>query len=325
MNNKTERQFTALVLVSVILGACAKNDEPYRVVGQLESDRIEITAEFNEPITERPVKEGQWVSTGDVLYQQDTQRIESRIDEAAAVAKRVEAQLAEIVRGPRKELIAASRAELSGSEKELAFRQIEYARANKILTQQLGSEEQVDKAKASLDAAEANLKASRAKLEELLNGATTEELDQAEQLVNETRARLASLQIDFERYRTTAPTDSLVDSLLFEPGERPQPGQPIAILLSGKQPYARVYVPEPLRVKLRPGMRATVYADGLAEPVPGTIRWIASESAFTPYFALTERDRGRLSFIAKIDIDDRKERLPDGIPVNVEFAIDTDQ
>ena len=48
---------------------------------------------------------------------------------------------------------------------------------------------------------------------------------------------------------------------------------------------------------------------------------MAHEAAFTPYFALTERDRGRLTYLAKIDIDDRSERLPDGVPVEVELLL----
>ena len=49
----------------------------------------------------------------------------------------------------------------------------------------------------------------------------------------------------------------------------------------------------------------------------------ASDAAFTPYYALTERDRGRLSYEAKVDLTGDRERLPDGIPVEVEFLVDS--
>jgi HlyD family secretion protein len=93
------------------------------------------------------------------------------------------------------------------------------------------------------------------------------------------------------------------------------------VFLSGAQPYARVYIPESMRVSIAPGTPARVHVDGLAEPINGRVRWVASEAAFTPYFALTERDRGRLSFAAKVDIepDAALGRLPDGVPVEVEF------
>jgi HlyD family secretion protein len=72
---------------------------------------------------------------------------------------------------------------------------------------------------------------------------------------------------------------------------------------------------------VKPGTEARVFVDGLEDSLTGRVRWVASESAFTPYFALTERDRGRLSFTAKVDILDAAERLPDGVPVEVELLL----
>ena len=97
------------------------------------------------------------------------------------------------------------------------------------------------------------------------------------------------------------------------------------ILLAGEQPYARVYVPENLRVKVQPGTPARIFVDGLENPIAGRVRWVSSEAAYTPYFALTERDRGRLSFVAKVDISEERDRLPDGMPVEVEFLFDGTQ
>ncbi|MDH3955033.1 MAG: hypothetical protein OEV03_12475, partial [Gammaproteobacteria bacterium] len=56
-------------------------------------------------------------------------------------------------------------------------------------------------------------------------------------------------------------------------------------------------------------------------PLAGRVRWVAHEAAFTPYFALTERDRGRLTYLAKVDIEEQQERLPDGVPVEVKLLL----
>ena len=58
----------------------------------------------------------------------------------------------------------------------------------------------------------------------------------------------------------------------------------------------------------------------MSAPVDGRVRWVASDPAFTPYYALTERDRGRLTYVAKVDITEERQRLPDGVPVEVEFV-----
>jgi HlyD family secretion protein len=148
-------------------------------------------------------------------------------------------------------------------------------------------------------------------------------LTQAEQALRQAEARRDYLQVDVERHEVRAPVAGIVDSRLFEPGERPAGGQPVLILLGGVQPYARVYVPEAIRVNIGPGTAARIFVDGLEEVLDGRVRWVSSESAFTPYYALTERDRGRLSYLAKVDLVGRRDRLPDGVPVEVEFLSDS--
>ena len=103
------------------------------------------------------------------------------------------------------------------------------------------------------------------------------------------------------------------------------PGQAVLVMLSAAQPFARVYVPEHLRVHVRTNMAVDIYVDGLDAAIDGRVRWVASEAAFTPYFALTERDRGHLSYLAKVDLTEQRERLPDGVPVEVDLLLETSE
>jgi HlyD family secretion protein len=308
-----------------LLVACSTSEESARVVGELASDRIEISAETNEPIVEILVSEGQSVTAGQVLVRQDTARAASRLAEAEAALAQQQARLDELVRGPRREQIAAARASVEGASQELAYRQSELARIREVHTKGLASAEALDAAKAALDAATANHKLALAQLEERLTGTTIEELQQAEQAVNQAAARRDSATVDLERHTLTSPVDGITDSRLLELGERPVQGQPVMVVLGGKQPYARVFVPEDFRVRVSAGVDALIHVDGLMAPIPGRVRWISSEAAFTPYFALTERDRGRLSYVAKVDIHEERDRLPDGMPVEVQFLVDSDK
>jgi HlyD family secretion protein len=306
-------------LTGALLGACDASDEAHRVVGELASDRLEITAEFSEPIVEIVTAEGAAVSKGQILVRQDTSRAEARLAEVESALLQQQARLDELVRGPRSEQISAARANVEGATQELAFRKSELLRVRDVHAKGLASAELLDSAKAAVDSAQANYKLVLAQLEERLAGTTIEELEQAEQGVKQVMARRDSAAIDLDRHVLRAPLDGLLDSRLFELGERPAPGQPVVIVLSGEQSYARVYVPEALRVRIKAGTEARIHVDGLDAAVEGRVRWIASDPAFTPYYALTERDRGRLSYVAKVDITEQRERLPDGVPVEVEF------
>ena len=110
----------------------------------------------------------------------------------------------------------------------------------------------------------------------------------------------------------------MVDKVLYRIGERPAPGTTIAIVLDSSRTYARVYVPEHLRTRVTPGVSIVVRIDGEASAFSGTVRWVSSDATFTPYFALTEHDRSRLSFLAEIDIPDAAD-LPSGVPLQADF------
>lgn len=311
-----------IILSALAVSACDARDDQNRVIGELTSDRIELSAEFNEPIVEILVAEGEHVSAGKMLLRQNDARARARLAEAEAVFLQSKARRDELVRGPRAEQITAGRANVEGATQELQFRRNEQKRIVDIHARGLASAEALDRANAMLDAAQANLKLRLAQLEELLAGTTIEELSQAEQAVNQTAARRDAAKIDVDRHAILAPVDGVVDSRLFELGERPVAGQALVIMLSGEQVFARVYVPEHLRARVSAGTKARIFVDGLDEAIAGHVRWISSEAAFTPYFALTERDRGRLSFVAKIDISEERARLPDGVPVEVELVLE---
>ena len=309
-----------LVMFAIACTACTTADESTRIVGQLESDRVELVAEFAEPIVERLVAEGEAVSAGQIILRLDDGRARARMIEFQAGLEQHRARLDELTRGPRAEQIVAEQANVAGARRDLDFRRIEYERALKVHERQLASPESLDRAQAALDSAQATLEFHEARLDELLSGTTVEELRQAQSAVDQAEARLAMARIDLERHEIVAPVDGIVDSLPFETGERPTQGLPVAVMLAGTQPFARTYVPEPMRTDVAVGDTANVYVDGIDTPFTGRVRWIANDAAFTPYFALTEHDRGRLSFFAKIDIVDATRRLPDGVPVEVEFA-----
>lgn len=316
------KEHTLILLAALAISACESTDNTNRVVGELASDRIELTAKFAEIILDIPVAEGESVRVGQVLLRQDDARAKARLRDFEGGHLQAKARLDELVRGPRSEKISAARAMVEGATQDLEFRESELSRVKEIHARDLASAEALDTALAAFDAAQANLKFNLAQLEELLAGTTIEELTQAEQQVEQAAARVDAARIDVDNHQQISPVNGIVDSRLFEPGERPLAGQPMLVLLDGKQPHARVFIPEQIRVRIKPGTAAKIYVDGLDTPISAEVRWVSSDPAFTPYFALTERDRGRLSYMAKIDITESRDRLPDGVPVEVELELD---
>jgi len=301
----------------LLLASC--EELPPQAVGQLESDRIELVAEYSELITSIDVTEGDIIAAGTIVLQQDAARIDLRIEEAQANIRRIEAILAEQINGPRKKTIDAAKANLNAAQIERDYRANELDRLSVLRARNLTSIESVDSAENLLNAAGERVELVTAQLAELEAGTRPEQIEQTTQQLAQARAQLANLNLDRQRLAITSTTGGIVDSLLFELGERPRVGDVVAVLLSGDQPYARLYIPEPMRVQIRPGSQLQVAVDGLPNTLTGTVRRIESEATFTPYFALNERDRTRLSYVAEVTLPNLPERLPDGVPVQAVF------
>ena len=309
----------ALLTIPLLAILTACEEPPVQAVGQLESDRIELVAEFSELITAIEVTEGDVLAAGAVVLRQDDARIDIQIEESLANIRRIEAILAEQVSGPRVETIDAAKANLRAAQIEKDYRERELSRLTGLRERSLTSAESVDAAQNLLNAAQARIELVGAQLAELVSGTRPEQIDQTNEQLAQARAQLASLQLDKSRFVINSTAGGIVDSLLFEIGERPRVGDVVAVLLGGDQPYARLYIPESMRVQIRPGSQLQIAVDGLPGTLTGTVRRIAAEAAFTPYFALNERDRGRLSYVAEVTLPSMPERLPDGIPVQAVF------
>jgi HlyD family secretion protein len=298
------------------LAAC-RAERDGQMVGTLERDRVEVKVESSEPIVAREVHDGQAVAAGELLLRQDPARLQARLDQAAAQREQAAARLAELQRGPRQEVIRETRARLAAAEAEAVNARTEFERAQAVFERGLASEGVRDQAETRWKTAVAAEQAVRESLQAQLQGTTVEELDQAEAALAATEAQLAQARLDLERTELRAPVDGVVDKLLFQVGERPPAGTTVAVLLDRSRVFARFYVPEPLRARVVPGVELKVVVDGVAREFSGTVRWVSADASFTPYFALTEHDRSRLSYLAELDLPEAAE-LPSGVPLVVQ-------
>lgn len=303
----------ALLVILLALAGCGDPDE-YPVVGTLERDRIAMAAELAEPVAAIHVREGEQVEPGDVLIEQQTDRAEADLARREAAADRARGRLEELLRGPRQEAIDEARARLVAAESALETARAELQRVQPLQERDLASESQLDSVRNARDQARGEVDAARASLAALIEGTTAEELEQARAALREAEALVERQRLTLGRLTITAPRTAYVESLPFELGETPRAGDPLILLRALDQPpYARVYVPAALHRQFQPGARVQVRIEGHGER-PGRVRYLATEASFTPYFALTEEDAGRLSYLAEIDLE-KADALPSGLPV----------
>lgn len=306
------------LLIIPLLTACGQQDAS-QALGTLERDRVTLSATSNEIIRQLPVAEGNQVSVGDVLVELDATEQKAVLAQSLAQQAQAQAALAKLTHGERIEDIAVAKAQLDSARAQLTEAQQTYRRVAELVSKSLLSQSELDRVKASRDTAQAELASATEQLTKLTAGARIEDIDQARAQLAAAQAQVALQQQKLAQLTVTATRDGILDNLPYHLGERVPSGAVVAVLQSNGAPYARVYVPERIRARFTPGRSVTVHVDGTQSSYQGTVRWVATEPSFTPYYALTENERARLMYLAEIDLPADAHNLPSGVPAQVDF------
>lgn len=312
---RSEPRSVALAAAMLVLAAC-RADAP-QALGTLEWDRVTLPAPVAEKIVRIDVREGQQVVAGAPLLQLELTRTQSQLAAAQAQATQRREALAELRAGPRGEAIAQARASLAAAQAQARDADAYYARLQPLGRQRLVAASEVDRARAASQSARAQVRVAQAALLELERGTRAEQVAQGEAAVAAADAQARVQAVTLEKLDIVAPRAGRIDSLPYKLGDQAPVGAPLAVMLVGEAPYARVYLPQALRNRLKVGDTVQVRLDGQKKAYTGRVRMIRSEPSFTPYFALTGQDAERLSYLAEISLGKEAASLPVGAPLQV--------
>ncbi|WP_434355216.1 HlyD family efflux transporter periplasmic adaptor subunit [Parasalinivibrio latis] len=312
----TSTKSIMILLAGFFLSGC-QQQEVNVALGTLEMDRYLVTAPQSETLVTLDVKEGQEVKKGQGIGRLDGTLAASELNRTKAALVGAKARLAELESGPRKEDIAVAVARVVGAEATLEDAVKHFTRTQSLVKRGVQGKAELDSARALRDNSEARLEEARQQLALLKAGTRAEQIEQAKMSVEEAQSKVEAAQHKYDDTLLTAPANGWIDSLPWFQGERIPAGAPVAVLLADRSPYARVYVPEPDRINLKVGQQLDVQVDGSETVFEGHVRWISSESVFTPYFALTENDRARLMYEMEVQLEENATGLPAGLPAQV--------
>lgn len=313
-------RYGACGLLVLALSACAA--EAPQALGTLEYERISLPAPAAERIVAIEVREGEAVKAGQLLLRLDDDTLGPSTRALQAQAEGRRSALQELEAGPREEAIAAARARLAAAQARAREAGAYYARLQPLGERQLVAAADVDRARAVAADAGAQVRAARATLDELEHGTRSEQVEQGEAALRAAQAQAAAQEVVLDKLDVVAPRAGRVDALPYELGDQAPVGAPLAILLVGDAPHARVYVPEPIRAGVQVGDAAKVFVDGREQALQGRVRMIRREPSFTPYYALVGEDAARLSYLAEVELTgEDASGLPAGLPVRVEFDV----
>ncbi|MGE6435789.1 HlyD family secretion protein [Shewanella baltica] len=326
-NNKLTNQ-TALikrVATGVVLGCllqlAACSQESPSVLGTVERDRLTLTAPVGELITQVNVVEGQQVKAGEVLLTLDSTSANARLALRKAELEQAKAKLSEAVTGARLEDIERAKAVLDGANASVKEAQRAFERTNRLYATKVLSQADLDTARAARDTSLAKQAEAEQSLRLLENGTRSEQLEQAKAAVAAASASVAIEQKALADLSLVAARDAVVDTLPWRVGDRIAAGTQLIGLLASEDPYVRVYLPATWLDRVKAGDKVNIRVDGREMPIAGTVRNIRSQPAYTPFYALNERDRARLMYLTDITISAAGQDLPTGMALAVELDV----
>ncbi|HEY0197200.1 MAG TPA: HlyD family efflux transporter periplasmic adaptor subunit [Rhodanobacter sp.] len=312
-------RLSATVLFS-LTGLCACTKAPPQALGTLEYDRITLPAPVAERIVTIDVREGEQVKAGQALLQLDPAQTQSELAAVEAQARQQREVLAELEAGPRNEDIDKARADLRAAQAQAREARAYYNRLLPLKGKDYVAAADLDRARAAAGNADGQGAAAQAALDELLHGTRPEQIAQAQAAVAAATAQASAQQVLLGKLSVVAPRAGRIDSIPYKLGDQAPVGAPVAILLAGDAPYARIYVPEQQRAGVHVGDTIQVFVAGRDKSYAGKVRMLRSEPGFTPYYALIGDDAARLSYLAEITLGTDATDLPAGLPVRVEFV-----
>jgi HlyD family secretion protein len=311
-----------LVLAAVVALAIGRRDTSSGALeasGTVEAIEAELGFTVSGRIEAVSVQEGDTVSAGAELARLDRAETLARREQMAAQAAAARATLRELERGSRPEEIAQARAASQAAADQLADAQRDFDRTQALLAEKLVSQQQADKALTALDVARSRDRQAREALRLVQAGPRRERIEAARATLAAAEAQVRTLDATLVNMVVKAPFAGVVTVRHHEPGEIVQAGAAALTLLNRDDRWVKIYVPETRVGAVHIGQGAAISTDTFkGRRFGGRVSYVASEAEFTPKTVQTREERVKLVYAVKVRIEgDPAHVLKPGMPADV--------
>jgi HlyD family secretion protein len=268
------------------------------------------------------------------------------IREAAAAERQSQARLEELLAGSRSQEVAAAQAALARGTAETERARADYKRYEGLYKKEIVSAQQNDSVRTAYETAQARQREAEEQLKLVQEGPRKEQIEQARaawrqaeehyalvkegprrETIDQARARLeqakqvlAQAETHFSYATVVSPLSGVVLSKNIEAGEYVAAGTPVVTVGDLESVWVRAYINETDLGRVKVGQKVRVTTDTYQGRVyDGRVSFIASEAEFTPKNVQTEKERVKLVYRVKVDIQSPNMELKPGMPVDADI------
>lgn len=227
------------------------------------------------------VDQGDAVVAGQILARLDPRTLEAQRQQLLAQMAQAQAQLQELLAGPRTEDIAAAEAAVADLEQQVALAQLQRQRREDLHRRGAIAQEELDQQTFGAASLENRLRQARSQLQELQAGTRPEQVAAQTAQVKQIEASLQAVAVDIDKSIIRAPFSGRVSQRLLDEGTVVAAGQPVVELIEAGSLEARIGVPAAVADGLQVGDRQTLQV--------GTATYAATVAALLPELEASSR------------------------------------
>ncbi|MBD3307283.1 HlyD family efflux transporter periplasmic adaptor subunit [candidate division KSB3 bacterium] len=290
--------------------------------GNVEVTEVDVGFTLSGRIHELLAAEGDRVRKGDLLARLDDAELQIMVTQKRAALNEAQVQLEDLKTGARPQQIEEAKAGVNAAEAQLSKAQKDYERMKALYAQHLIPASQLDSARTAYHAVIAQKKQARERLSLLQEGPTQDAVQAATYRVEQAEAALQAAEERLEDSFITAPTTGVILQQNVEVGEIIVAGTPVYTIGDLAKPWIKVYIKENKLGLVKLGQRVEVTTDSYPNKVyEGRVTYISSEAEFTPKSVQTKEERVKLVFGVKVSMNNPHNELKPGMPADVKIVV----
>ena len=339
-----------VVLVVIAAGAAAYwyvNRDPAALVltGIVTTDDVAVSPQIAGRIDELLVKEGDTVKKDQVIavlapdelrqdqafYSYSAQQVVSQVQESEAALRLQERQTVDSI-SQAEATLAATESQHAAAEAQLENARVAFDRAQRMVKDAIGTQEQLDQARTAFEVAKSNIAALEKQID-AQKAAVALARSNAEQVAirrnqlvaNQQQQRAAAAQrakadVRLAYTEIHAPIDGIVDVRAALAGEVVNAGQPVITLINPDDLWVRADVEETYIDRVRLGDTLTVRLPSGVER-KGTVFYRGADAGFATQRDVSRTKRDIKTFEVRLRVDNTDRRLAVGMTAYVTLPL----
>jgi len=309
-----------LILTILLIFSCSNSNDSNQIEtsGTIEASEVEIRTKVAGELIDIEIKEGEKVSTGDVIALIDDSDLQIQKAQAVAALNLAKAKYQTVIEGTRPEDKAQLEEFVKQAQLNYDNAKQDFERAENLFKSQSVSQKIFDDAKLRVEVAEAQFTAAKENLKKAVTGARQSEINAAKAAVEQANAAVDATDKRISDAIIKSPINGFSTLMNYEKGEIVNTGAVLTRVVDLQNVWTKIFINEIDLGKIHLNQEVIIKVDSFKDrQFKGRVSYISPEAEFTPKNIQTKEERVKLVYAVKVSINNDDLLLKQGMQCDV--------